>query len=68
MIIDPTTSMNRLKAFFSNSATDTLPNNTLEIPELIKIDSNMSGFQNSLVINNDYIEVINLPISDKDNE
>ena len=61
MIIDPTTSMNRLKAFFSNSATDTLPNNTLEIPDLIKIDSDMPSFQNPLVINNDYIEVINLP-------
>lgn len=61
MIIDPTTSMNRLKAFFSNSNSDTLPNNTLEIPDLIKIDTDLSGFQSPLVINNDYIETINLP-------
>lgn len=61
MIIDPTTSMDRLKAFFSNSSSDVLPNNTLEIPELIKTEETMSSFQNLLVINNDYIKKIILP-------
>ena len=63
MIIDTIESMDRLKAFFLNSSLYTLPNNTLEIPELIKIDTSNSSsdFQAPLVINNDYIETINFP-------
>ena len=63
MILDRDDSMNKLKAFFSNSESDinTFLDNTLEIPELIKTEDTMSSFQNLLVINNDYIKKIILP-------
>ena len=58
MIIDPTTSMTRLKQYFD----DNLPDNTLNIEDLIHMDVLTSNPSNSpLIINNDNIEIINLP-------
>lgn len=61
MIIDPTTSMTRLKQFFS----DELPNNTLDIPDLIRIEdlpiSSSAPLNSYLMINNSNLKSINLP-------
>lgn len=58
MILDKDTSMTRLKQFFS----DTLPNNTLDIPDLIRADTETPySFWSPLVINGSNLEVINLP-------
>lgn len=58
MIINPTESMNQLKNFFI----DTLPDNKLEIPDLVSIDTlTNQSYWNPLVINNPNIEEINFP-------
>ena len=60
MINDPITSMTRLKQFFL----DTLPNNTLEVPDLIKADTLINnGYQGIIVIDNNNLTTINFPNS-----
>ena len=58
MIVDPTTSMTLLRQFF----TDTLPNDTLDLPDLVRADT-ITGYNlwSPLVIDSENLKIINLP-------